>query len=57
MSSFFDDVFDNKILFEKEELLKSFNEKLNEEEKISEGDMSNFRNNDEELQGIPRKSF
>jgi hypothetical protein len=40
MSSFFDDVFDNKILFEKEELLKSFNEKLNEEEKISEGDMS-----------------
>ena len=40
MSGFFDDVFDNKILFEKEELLKSFNDKVNEEEKLSEEDMS-----------------
>lgn len=40
MSGFFDDVFDNKILFEKEELLKAFNDKVNEEEKLSEEDMS-----------------
>lgn len=40
MSGFFDDVFDNNILFEKEELLKAFNDKVNEEEKLSEEDMS-----------------
>jgi hypothetical protein len=40
MAGFFDDVFDNKILFEKEELLKSFNDKVNEEQKLSEEDMS-----------------
>jgi|11_taG_2_1085331.scaffolds.fasta_scaffold00085_7 hypothetical protein len=40
MSDFFDDVFDNKILFEKEELLKGFSSKLNEEQKLSKEDMS-----------------
>lgn len=40
MANFFDDVFDNKIFFEKEDLLKSFNDKINEEKKISQEDMS-----------------
>jgi len=40
MSGFFDEIFDNKILFQKEELLKAFNDKMNEEEKLSEEDMS-----------------
>ena len=42
MKNFFDDVFDNKFLFEKEELLKSFNEKLEDkkEEKLFESDLS-----------------
>ena len=33
MKNFFDDVFDNKILFEKEDLLKTFNETLTESER------------------------
>ena len=41
MANFFDDVFDNKIFFEKEDLLKTFNEKNNETKKISQQDMSN----------------
>ena len=41
MANFFDDVFDNKIFFEKEDLLKTFNEKNNEPKKISQQDMSN----------------
>jgi len=32
MKNFFDDVFDNKFLFEKEDLLRSFNEELKEKE-------------------------
>lgn len=41
MASFFDDVFDNKILFEKEDLLKTFNDRQTEEKKVSREDMSN----------------
>ena len=41
MANFFDDVFDNKIFFENLYLLKTFNEKTNQKEKVSKGDMSN----------------
>ena len=61
MKNFFDDVFDNKFLFEKEELLKSFNEKLKDEgeEKLFESDLSDKVLEDmmAEFRANPEKPF
>tara|TARA_E500000331_G_C16825098_1_gene526758 strand:+ start:70 stop:555 length:486 start_codon:yes stop_codon:yes gene_type:complete len=59
MKNFFDDVFDNKIFFEKEELLKTFNDKLEEKETLIEGDMtdSSLENLMEEIRKNPERPF
>ena len=59
MKSFFDDVFDNKIFFEKEELLKAFNDKLEEKEVLLEEDVtdSSLENLMQEMRENPERPF
>lgn len=40
MKNFFDDVFDNKFLFEKEDLLKTFTEEVKVKEALTQGDVT-----------------
>ena len=40
MKNFFDDVFDNKFLFEKEDLLKTFTEEVKVKETLTQGDVT-----------------
>tara|TARA_B100001059_G_scaffold51643_2_gene45287 strand:- start:1614 stop:2099 length:486 start_codon:yes stop_codon:yes gene_type:complete len=59
MKNFFDDVFDNKIFFEKEELLRTFNDRIKEEETLLKEDVtdSSLENLMQEMRENPERPF